>query len=54
MTALPMLRGQSDAAVRVRKLREAALADDTGERLAHALADEGANRPAGALGNGPV
>jgi indolepyruvate ferredoxin oxidoreductase beta subunit len=54
MVALPALRGKTDAALRLKKLREAALADDTGEKLARALADEGANRPAGALANGPV
>jgi hypothetical protein len=48
------LRGKTDAALRLKKLREAALADDTGEKLARALADEGVNRPADALANGPV
>jgi len=43
MAALPMLRGKSDAAPRVKELREAALADDTGEKLARALANQGAN-----------
>jgi indolepyruvate ferredoxin oxidoreductase, beta subunit len=38
MGALPKLRGQTDAATRLRRLREAALADDTGEKLANALA----------------
>jgi indolepyruvate ferredoxin oxidoreductase, beta subunit len=54
MAVLPTLRGKSDAAPRLKKLREAALGDDTGEELARALADEGANRPAGAPINGPV
>jgi indolepyruvate ferredoxin oxidoreductase beta subunit len=58
MAALPTLRGKSDAAPRLKKLREAALADDTGEKLAKALADEGANRlsaaPVNDLANGPV
>ncbi len=44
MAALPTLRGKSDAAPRLKNLREAALADDTGEKLARVLADEGANR----------
>jgi indolepyruvate ferredoxin oxidoreductase beta subunit len=46
LEALPSLRGTSDAASRLRSLREAALADDTGEKLAKALGD---GRP-----NGPV
>ena len=58
MAALPALSGKSDAASRLKKLREAALADDTGEKLARALADEGASRPANApvsaQVNGPV
>jgi indolepyruvate ferredoxin oxidoreductase beta subunit len=54
MAALPALRGKSDAALRLKKLRDAALADDTGEKLAKALADEGANQPASAQVNGPV
>ena len=37
MEALPRLRHSADAAPRLRKLREAALADDTGEKLAEAL-----------------
>jgi indolepyruvate ferredoxin oxidoreductase, beta subunit len=37
MTSLPTLRGRQDAAGRLKKLREAALADDTGEKLAEAL-----------------
>jgi len=45
MAALPKLRGKSDAASHLRKFREAALADDTGEKLARALADGGANGP---------
>jgi len=45
MAALPKLRGKSDAASRLRKLREEALADDTGEKLARALADGGVNGP---------
>jgi indolepyruvate ferredoxin oxidoreductase, beta subunit len=58
MAAWPTLRGKTDAASRVRKLREAALADDTGEKLARALADQGADRlapaPVNAPANGPV
>jgi indolepyruvate ferredoxin oxidoreductase beta subunit len=54
MTALPTLRGRTDAASRLKKLREAALADDTGEKLARALADEGANRVAAAPVDNPV
>lgn len=54
MAALPKLRGKSDAALRLKKLREAALADDTGEKLASVLADEGENRLAGVPANGPV
>jgi indolepyruvate ferredoxin oxidoreductase beta subunit len=46
MSALPKLRGKSDAASHLKHLREAALADDTGEKLARALA--------GAQLNGPV
>lgn len=38
MAAVPGLRGRRDAAVRLRGLRDAALADDTGERLAAAVA----------------
>jgi indolepyruvate ferredoxin oxidoreductase, beta subunit len=45
MAALPKLRGKSDAASHLRKFREAALADDTGEKLDKVLADEGANGP---------
>lgn len=37
MGALPQLRGRPNAAERMRQLREAALADDTGEKLAQAL-----------------
>lgn len=37
MAALPKLRGRSDAAISLKKLREAALGDDTGEKLAAAL-----------------
>jgi indolepyruvate ferredoxin oxidoreductase beta subunit len=54
MAALPALRGKSNAAPRLKRLREAALADDTGEKLTRALAEEGVNRLAGALANGPV
>lgn len=36
-SALPSIRKSSDAAAQVKKLREAALADDTGEKLAQAL-----------------
>ena len=45
MAALPKLRGKSDAASRLRALREAALADDAGEKLDKVLADERANGP---------
>jgi indolepyruvate ferredoxin oxidoreductase beta subunit len=45
LAALPQLRPKRNAALRLKKLREAALADDTGERLAQALADEEANGP---------
>ena len=58
LAALPTLRGKSDAAPRLKRLREAALADDTGEQLTHALADERASQPASApvnaRVNGPV
>ena len=37
MAAVRKLRGQQDAAGRLKKLREAALADDTGEKLAEML-----------------
>jgi len=37
MGALPRLRGRPNASERLRRLREAALADDTGERLEQAL-----------------
>ncbi|SPE37085.1 putative indolepyruvate ferredoxin beta subunit oxidoreductase protein [Candidatus Sulfopaludibacter sp. SbA6] len=37
MAALPTLRRMDDAAPRLKKLREAALADDTGQKLAEAL-----------------
>jgi indolepyruvate ferredoxin oxidoreductase, beta subunit len=37
MNVLPKLRGMDDAAAHLRKLREAALADDTGQKLADAL-----------------
>jgi indolepyruvate ferredoxin oxidoreductase beta subunit len=37
MLAVPKLRGRSDAANSVKRLREAALADDTGAKLAIAL-----------------
>ncbi len=39
MAAVPALRGRVDAASRLHALQEAALADDTGEKLAKALAD---------------
>jgi indolepyruvate ferredoxin oxidoreductase beta subunit len=39
LAALPRLRGRSDAATRLRRLREAALADDTGEMLGKALTE---------------
>ncbi len=37
LAALPKLRGRSDAAASLKKLREAALGDDNGEKLAGAL-----------------
>jgi len=37
MNVLPLLRQRNDAAACLRKLREAALADDTGEKLAEAM-----------------
>ena len=37
MSALPRLRGRPNAAERLRRLRDAALADDTGEKLEQAL-----------------
>jgi indolepyruvate ferredoxin oxidoreductase beta subunit len=37
MATLPELRGKSDAAQRLRQLREAALADDSGDKLAEAM-----------------
>jgi indolepyruvate ferredoxin oxidoreductase beta subunit len=37
MAALPALRDKPDASVRLRSLRDAALADDTGARLDSAL-----------------
>jgi indolepyruvate ferredoxin oxidoreductase beta subunit len=43
MAALPVLRPKRNAAQRLRNLREAALADDTGEKLAKALAGEATN-----------
>ena len=45
MAALPKLRGKSDAASRLRRFREAALADDAGEKLVKVMADERANGP---------
>jgi len=45
ISALPQLRRNRDAASRLRGLREAALADDTGEKLASALAEVQANGP---------
>jgi indolepyruvate ferredoxin oxidoreductase beta subunit len=45
MSALPKLRGKSDAASHLKHLREAALADDTGEKLAGALAEGQPNGP---------
>ena len=54
LAALPTLGGKSDAAPRLKRLREAALADDTGEQLTHALADEGASQPASAPDNARV
>lgn len=46
MQALPMLRQKSGAAARLRTLREAALADETGKKLADALQELGI-RPGG-------
>jgi indolepyruvate ferredoxin oxidoreductase beta subunit len=37
MDILPELRGKADAAQRLRRLREAALADDSGSKLAEAI-----------------
>ena len=37
MSALPAVRGRPDASVRLRSLREAALADENGARLESAL-----------------
>jgi len=37
MNVLPRLRQRNDAAACLKKLREAALADDTGEKLAEAM-----------------
>ena len=37
MAALPKLRGRTDAAEYLKKLREAALAEDTGEKLQEEL-----------------
>ena len=54
MAALPTLRGKADAAPRLKQLREAALADDTGEKLARALAAEGVNRPVDTPVNGRI
>jgi indolepyruvate ferredoxin oxidoreductase beta subunit len=45
MSALPKLRGTSNAAGHLKHLREAALADDTGEKLARALAEGQPNGP---------
>lgn len=42
MQALPALRQQDGAAARLRTLRETALADETGEKLGHALRELGA------------
>jgi indolepyruvate ferredoxin oxidoreductase beta subunit len=39
LAALPKLRGKSDASSRLRMLREAALADDSGEKLSTALVE---------------
>ena len=39
LAALPRLRGKPDAASRLRKLRDAALADDSGEKLDKALVE---------------
>ena len=39
MGALPRLRGRPNAAAALRRLRDAALADDTGEILEQALRD---------------
>lgn len=46
MAALPGLRHTDDAALRLKKLREAALADDTGQKLAESMKDiDSAIRP---------
>jgi indolepyruvate ferredoxin oxidoreductase beta subunit len=45
MSALQKLRGKGNAAGQLKHLREAALADDTGEKLAQALAATGPNGP---------
>ncbi len=42
MSSVPHLRGKSDAAGCVKKLREAALADDSGAKLTEALREVGA------------
>jgi len=39
MQALPTLRQMDNAAARLKTLREAALADDTGKKLENALAE---------------
>jgi hypothetical protein len=41
MDALPRLRRREDAAGQLRKLREAALADESGHQLAEALSSIG-------------
>jgi indolepyruvate ferredoxin oxidoreductase beta subunit len=47
LAALPKLLGKTDAANHLRKLREAALADDSGEQLAKSLAEVLDAAPAG-------
>jgi len=39
MAAVPRLRGRRDGAICLKKLREAALSDDNGEKLAIALSE---------------
>jgi hypothetical protein len=37
LAVLPKLRGKNDSAARLKKLREASVADDTGAKLAETL-----------------
>lgn len=48
MQALPVLRQKSGAAARLRALRETALADETGKKLADALQELGMQTGGGA------